>query len=96
MLQIPVRLNGILAQQAGAARLTLDMPTGSNVSDLLARLAASQPAMASSLGRCVAVVDGRHVDASHPLVNEREVALLMPVAGGTDSESRRREVWRLN
>lgn len=82
MLQVPVRLNGVLAREAGVARFTVEMPPGSNVGDLIARLSASQPVMAGALGRCVAVVDGRHVDASHPLADAREVALLMPVAGG--------------
>lgn len=72
----------------GASEMDLEMPEGSRVADLRARLDRDYPALGPLWPRLAVAVDGRIVSGSEPLAAGVEVALLPPVSGGTDEPLR--------
>ena len=82
MIHVRVRLGAGLARFAGAPLLSLDLPDGATVDDLLAALGSAQPALAPALHSALPVVAGAHVEREQRLHAGDEVALLIPVAGG--------------
>jgi molybdopterin converting factor small subunit len=82
VMQVMVRVNGVLVQKVGVARLPLSLMEGATVADLLAVLVKQYPQVAVEAGRAVTVVAGVHVDKTAVLHPNQEVALLLPVAGG--------------
>ncbi|MCA9998077.1 MAG: MoaD/ThiS family protein [Anaerolineales bacterium] len=81
-MQIIVRVNGVLVQKVGAARLSLVVADGATVADLLRVLVEQHPQVAAEVARAVVVVAGVHVEKTAVLSPNQEVALLLPVAGG--------------
>ena len=71
-----------LAQKMGRARLTVDVPAGATVADIVTALRAAHPGQSAELARVVAVVGGSHRPVTTTLENGQEVALLLPIAGG--------------
>lgn len=69
----------------GASEMELEMPEGSRVADLRARLDREHPKMAPLWPRLAVAVDGRVVPPETPLTDGAEVALLPPVSGGSGS-----------
>src|SRR5436305_2512800 len=67
----------------GASEMELEMPDGSRVSDLRARLDREHPGMVPLWPRLAVAVDGRVVSIEEPLRDGVEVALLPPVSGGS-------------
>jgi MoaE-MoaD fusion protein len=67
----------------GASEMTLEMPEGSRVADLRARLDQEHPAIVPLWPRLAVAVDGRVVSSEEPLADGVEVALLPPVSGGS-------------
>lgn len=67
----------------GASEMDLEMPDGSRVVDLRARLDREHPKIGPLWPRLAVAVDGRIVSAEAPLVDGAEVALLPPVSGGS-------------
>lgn len=82
MRSIPVRVNGVLAQRLGTSRLHISLPEESTVADLLEALRRNYPAAEDAVEKCVVVVGGKHVSPTTSLIENEEVSLLMPVAGG--------------
>lgn len=82
-MNVSVRLGTGLAQFAGNARLRLTLSEGATVTDLLDALRSQHPALEERLDTAVPIVSGRHVSRSEPLAAGQEVALLLPVAGGS-------------
>jgi MoaE-MoaD fusion protein len=75
----------------GASEMDLEMPEGSRVADLRARLDRDHPKIAPLWPRLAVAVDGRVAPPETPLTDGAEVALLPPVSGGrgeTDGELR--------
>lgn len=81
-MHVQVRLNGVLIDRFGQARLSVVLPTGATVADLLKAMATERPEADGALRASIAVVDGHHVGRGHRLRDHEEVALLMPVSGG--------------
>lgn len=81
-MQVMVRVNGVLVQKVGTARLPLVVADGVTVADLLRVLVEQYPQVAAEVMRAVVVVAGVHVDKTAVLHPNQEVALLLPVAGG--------------
>ena len=79
---VRVRLGAGLSRLAAAPLLTLDLPDGATVGDLLARLGTAQPDLGPALRAALPVVGGEHVPRERPLAHRQEVALLLPVSGG--------------
>jgi MoaE-MoaD fusion protein len=69
----------------GATEMELELPKGSRVADLRARLDRDHPALAPLWPRLAVAVDGRIAGPDEPLSNGIEVALLPPVSGGSGS-----------
>lgn len=66
----------------GATETELELPDGSRVADLRARLERDHPALGPLWPRLAVAVDGRIADPGEPLAEGVEVALLPPVSGG--------------
>jgi molybdopterin converting factor small subunit len=81
-LTIRVRLGAGLARLSAAPLKTVQLPEGSTVADLFARLAEDEPDLAPALRSVLPVVAGEHVTRDHHLTSGQEVALLLPVSGG--------------
>jgi molybdopterin synthase catalytic subunit len=67
----------------GATELEMELPEGSRVADLRARLDRDHPALGPLWPRIAVAVDGRIAGSDDPLTDGVEVALLPPVSGGT-------------
>lgn len=67
----------------GATETELELPDGSRVADLRARLDREHPALAPLWPRLAIAVDGRITGQDEPLADGVEVALLPPVSGGS-------------
>src|SRR3954467_2471198 len=71
------------ADALGTGERELEMPDGSRISDLRARLDTDHPGMVPLWPRLAVALDGRIVPPDTPLEDGAEVALLPPVSGGT-------------
>jgi molybdopterin synthase catalytic subunit len=76
---------GVLKESLGADPFTLDLPDGSCVAELLARVGILAPVI-DSLGIAVSV-NAEYAERSHVLRENDEVGLLPPVSGGSSSSA---------
>lgn len=67
----------------GMTETELELPEGSRVADLRARLDRDHPALSPLWPRLAVAVDGRIAGQDEPLADGVEVALLPPVSGGS-------------
>jgi len=74
----------------GATEMDLEMPEGSRIADLRARLDADHPKLQPLWPRLAVALNGRVVTPDEPLTPGAEVALLPPVSGGSGHPSDRR------
>ncbi len=82
-MRIRVRLGAGLSRFADAPLLSIDLAEGASVQDLLEALGSEQPSLEPALPSALPVLAGTHVEREHTLTAGDEVALLIPVAGGT-------------
>lgn len=82
-ISISVRLNGELSRQVGQARLVIMLPEGSTVDALYAKVGEDHPILTDRLNMTIPVVNGRHVAKDQVLIDGQQIALLLPVAGGS-------------
>jgi molybdopterin converting factor small subunit len=92
-VHVQVRLGSGLATAAGTRRLRVELPRKATVDTLLVRVGELEPAIAPALGSALPVVKGTHADRTQPLADGDEIALLIPVAGGTGPNTERRLSW---
>jgi molybdopterin converting factor small subunit len=83
-MRIAVRLGSGLSRLAGRSRLEVDLADGATVGDLLDRVAGDRPELGAGMPSVLTVVRGTQVGGDCLLADGDEVALLIPVAGGTD------------
>jgi molybdopterin synthase catalytic subunit len=81
-MTITILLFAQAREHAGRARMTLELPAGSRVADMLAALERDHPGLASLRPHLAVAVDRRLARADAPLAEGAEVALLPPVSGG--------------
>lgn len=95
-VHVHVRLGAGLATEAGTRRLSVALPNGATVDTLLDRLAELEPGIAAGLGSALPVVRGTHAGREQALSEGDEVALLIPVAGGSAGRTQpeRRQQWQ--
>jgi molybdopterin converting factor small subunit len=95
-VHVHVRLGAGLATAAGTRRLSVALPDGATVSTLLDRIAELEPGIAAALEAALPVVRGTHAGRAQELSEGDEVALLIPVAGGSAgrTQSERRRQWQ--
>jgi molybdopterin converting factor subunit 1 len=79
-ITVQVRLFAAYREVVGTTRLTHDLPTGSTVADLLARLHAQYPGLRLESG--MVAVNQEYVKTGVSLRDGDEVALIPPVSGG--------------
>jgi len=72
-----------MATATGARRLQCDLHEEATVGDLIARLAEIEPVLALGLDSALPFVAGTHASPGQRLADGDEVALVMPVSGGT-------------
>lgn len=83
-MRVTVACHGPARREAGAETVTVELPDGSNVSDLIEVLASHGAGLAALLPTCAIAIGERivgpdeRIDAAHA----HDVALLPPVAGG--------------
>ena len=82
-MKISVRLGAGLAHLATSPRLAVELKEAATVADLLAYLETEYPALAERLPAAVPMISGRAAPSAEPLAAGQEVALLLPVAGGS-------------
>ncbi len=82
-MRIDVRLNSGLAAKVGQTRLALELTDGATPASVLAQLQAAYPAAGELLAQVVCVRQGLHIGMEEPLQDGQELALLIPIAGGT-------------
>ena len=84
-MQIFIRLNGSLAQSIGAPRIQLTLSQSEpTIEDMLQVLTDLHPQAEPQIKQAIPVISGQHQAKSTPLLANQEVALLMPVAGGSE------------
>jgi len=81
-MQIRLLAFATAADALGSGELSLEVPPGSRVRDLRARLDRDFPALGPLWPRLAVAVDGRIGGADQELAEGAEVALLPPVSGG--------------
>jgi molybdopterin synthase catalytic subunit/molybdopterin converting factor small subunit len=81
-MKIRLRMFGGLAAAAGTGEEYVEIAEGATAADLVAMVAQRYPQAAAILPRVSIAVNLETEDASHPLADGDEVALLPPVAGG--------------
>jgi MoaE-MoaD fusion protein len=80
-MKVTVRLFAGLRERAGAEVVSVELPEGAVVRDLLAAMAGT-PVGELVPGQCVVAIDREYARADEPVVPGAEVALIPPVSGG--------------
>ena len=71
-----------LAQRAGVAALSLELPASATVGNAISTLAEKYPAVAEMRGKLATAVNLSYVGGAEVLREGDELALLPPVSGG--------------
>ena len=87
-MRINVRLFAAFRERAGAGAISVDLPEGATVGDLVAYVAATSPALAPILRSARPVVNQEFAVLTEILKSSDEVALLPPVSGGAPRSPR--------
>ncbi len=86
-MRLEVRTFGGLAERVGLTTLIVELPEHADVALLRRVIAAQHPAIAPLMPRVAVSVDLELADDATVLTDSQEVALLPPVAGGSDDGS---------
>ncbi len=81
-MQVSVQFFSQLRGIIGAAELTLDLPEGASVADLLAQLYRTHPALEKWDNNILIGAGVEFVGRDHPLRPDVELAIMPPVQGG--------------
>lgn len=81
-MRYDVRLFALYRERAGAAVVSVDLPAGAVVGDLVAAVRADYPRLAPPEVRIVVAVNAEYADDAQPLQPGDEVCLIPPVSGG--------------
>jgi molybdopterin synthase catalytic subunit len=81
-MTVDVLLFAGLAASVGQRKLSLNVPIGATVADVLALLSASHPPIAAMADRLAMAVSHDYVEPCHVLKAGDELALIPPVSGG--------------
>jgi MoaE-MoaD fusion protein len=84
-VRVDVRLFGGLAERVGSSRVAVDLPADATVADVRSAVAGAHPSLAPLVARSGVAVDLEVRSDEHPVGTGAEVALLPPVAGGSDA-----------
>ncbi len=81
-IQVTVRAFAAVRQALGASQVSLSLPPGATVAQLLGHLAAEFPAVLPLLGRTIVTVNQSYADRDQPVAPGDEIAIFPPVSGG--------------
>jgi molybdopterin synthase catalytic subunit len=90
-MRVDVRLFGGLAERAGSSHVAVELPESATVADLRRAVATAYPTLGPLVDRSGVAVDLEVRADDHPVPVDAEVALLPPVAGGSDAVDDHRE-----
>ena len=94
-MQVSVLYFAVFRERIGRDEEALELPAGARVRDAIEALAARHPAIAALRGRFRVAVNQDFSDDGRELADGDELALIPPVAGGTEPvrrSSKRRTV----
>ncbi len=77
-----VRVNGKLAEEIGASRLSIEVTEPATIQDILDEMSSRFPGSPRSLCEAIPFISGNHRGASEEIRTGQEITLLMPAAGG--------------
>jgi molybdopterin synthase catalytic subunit len=84
-MRITLRLFAMLRQQAGWRERDVDLPGGSTIADAWQWLASEIPTVAAQREHVRFALNREYATADRPLSDGDELAIIPPVAGGSDS-----------
>jgi molybdopterin synthase catalytic subunit len=82
-MHIDVQLFATLRDRAGSKSISVDIADGATVAQLVERIAAAYPALATSLPSSIVAVNQEFAFPPTPVREGDEVALFPPVSGGS-------------
>lgn len=84
-MRVTVLYFAVFKERLGRSEETIELPDGNRVQDAIDTLAAAHPAIAALRGKFRCAVNQELVTDEHPLADRDELALIPPVAGGSDA-----------
>lgn len=84
-MRIQVLYFAFFRERLGTSEQAIDLDDGASVADALAMLGEQHEAIAAMRGRFRVAVNQEMVGTDHPLADGDELALIPPVAGGSDA-----------
>ena len=78
----PVRVNGKLAEEIGASRLSVEVKIPATIQDILDEISSKFPDSAVTIREAIPFASGNHRGAAEEVPSGQEITLLMPAAGG--------------
>lgn len=82
-LRVRIRLFAMQRELAGARELAVELPVGSTVADAWAALVRRHPVLEPGRRSVRFAVNGEYAEATAPLADGDEVAMIPPVSGGS-------------
>ena len=79
---IHVRLGSSMITGFGQSRLTINVPDGATMTEVVKELVRLHPALQTPLETAIVFVNGDMVDKDYMTTSDDSVAFLSPVAGG--------------
>ena len=79
---IHVRLGSSMTTGAGQSRLTINVPDGATMTEVIEELIRLHPTLQTPLGTTIIFVNGEMVDKDYKATSDDSIAFLAPVAGG--------------
>ena len=81
-MHVRIRLFAAFREAVGRSQLTVDAPTGATAGQVVERLRAEYPSLGPAAEGAMLALNQEYVDASAPLADGDELALIPPVSGG--------------
>lgn len=81
-MKVCIRLFAVAKELAGRDSILLDLPAGSTIGQLRARLVAEEPALAGVLPQVLFAVGSDYAHEDSIISADSEVACIPPVSGG--------------
>lgn len=88
-MEIQVRFFASIREKLRRSEATCSVGAGATVRELLDQLCREYPTLEVMRSSLSIAVNREYVDATHPLSDNDEVAVIPPVSGGTDVRDRR-------
>ena len=82
-MQVRIRLFAAFREAVGRGDLTVDAPAGATAGQVVERLRADYPGLGPGSDHAMLALNQEYVQASAPLADGDELALIPPVSGGS-------------